>query len=212
MRKFSAAAGAVAFVLAAGAAQAAVVFEENFDDDAASTTLNFTAFDQFTVVEGSVDYIRSGGFGIGCVGGAGGCVDLDGSTTSTPASRLASTSINFQNGVDYTLSFDLSGNQRGGANDTLRIIIAGLLDETIADIAPGAPFANYSFAFTAGGDLSAAIVFLIAGASDFIGPILDNVRLTSSDDRIVPLPAAAPLMLLGLAGLAGARRRAKSQA
>lgn len=209
MRELWLAGASAVLLFGASSAQAAVVFDENFDDDAAASTLNFTGFDQFSVLEGSVDYIRSGGFGIACAGGSGGCVDLDGSTSSTPTSRFASTSLNFLTGVDYTLSFDLSGNQRGGASDTLRIIIDGLLDETIADIAPGAPFATYNFNFTAGADLSAAIVFLMAGTSDFIGPILDNVRLASADGREVPLPAAAPLLLFGLAGLYGARRRAK---
>lgn len=59
---------------------ATILFQDDFDTDNATSVPNFNAFNNWTVSSGTVDYVRSGDFGISCVGGAGGCVDLDGST------------------------------------------------------------------------------------------------------------------------------------
>lgn len=216
MKKFLVA-GALgaAMLVGASAANAAVIFSEDFTGEAAGgTVLNFTAFDQFNVAQGSVDIIASGGFGITCVGGTGGCVDLDGSTSSNPTSSFVSQAISFQAGFTYSLSFAASGNQRNGATDSINVTIAGpggvLLSETVT-LAGNAAFQTFSFLFTATVANLATIGFFTAGPSDFVGLILDNVAVNSITNGVeVPLPAAAPLLLMGLAGLGAAARRRKA--
>ena len=62
-----------------------------------------------------MDLVHSGDFGITCFGGAGSCVDLDGSTNAS--GTLNSVSFAFSAGQSVTLSWELSGNQRGGGPD-----------------------------------------------------------------------------------------------
>ena len=93
---------------------AGVIFQDNFDAEAGgagSSSLNYSAFSNWGVSDGTVDVVSNGGWGIGCVGGAGKCIDLDGSTGN--AGTLTSTLLSLAAG-NYTLSFDISGNQRGG--------------------------------------------------------------------------------------------------
>lgn len=199
-----------AFLLTTANANAAVIFSEDFDDEAAGgSVLNFTAFDQFSVTQGFVDIIQSGGFFINCVGMTGGCVDLDGSTSSNPTSALTSDPISFQPGVTYTLSFDISGDQRQRAqsNTTLASITNGVLAPQTISMLSTDPFQTFSFSFSVASVTLASILFATPGQSDAFGLILDNVLLTSGAAPPVPLPAAAPLMLLGLSGLGLAMRR-----
>ena len=56
-----------------------------------------------------VSIVSSGDFGIDCVGNAGGCIDLDGSTNN--AGVLTSNVMPLGMGL-YTLSFDLAGSRR----------------------------------------------------------------------------------------------------
>jgi hypothetical protein len=188
-------------------AHAAVIFSDNFDTDSAVTVLNFNAFNNWTVVNHpteTVDYIRSGGFGISCFGGTGGCVDLDGSTGN--AGRMVSNTIfDFEAGVVYTLSAQVSGNQRGGADDAFEMGVEGLASVALSPIAPSDPFTTRTLSFVSALPFSGRL-FIQDGnpGGDNIGPILDNVVL--SDNRTVPEPGTLALLALGLAVLAIRRR------
>lgn len=97
--------------------QAAPVLLDSFDAEVGDTSMpNYTGFGNFVVSGGTVDIIKSGAFGITCLGGSGSCVDLDGSTghggTLTTASTYA-----FAAGSRVSLLIQISGNQRGGAAD-----------------------------------------------------------------------------------------------
>lgn len=88
-----------------------VIFLDTFDEEVAlngGTILNHVNFVNFDV-EGDVDLIESGAFGIDCTGFSGGCVDLDGSGNSNPAGVLVSKNIEFEAG-SYILKFNMSGN------------------------------------------------------------------------------------------------------
>jgi hypothetical protein len=196
-----------------GPAHAAVVFTDTFDADAASSVLNFNAFNNWTVSGGTVDYIRSGGFGINCVGGSGGCVDMDGS--SGDAGRLSSkTLFNFgaRDTVFYSLTVDLSGNQRGGAPDTVTFGVEGGPQTTIA-LGVFEPFATYGFNFDFGAATSGRIIVEGAGGDNF-GGILDNVVLSVTRIGALPEPGTAALLALVLAGIAttGGRRARRTTA
>src|SRR4051794_7100300 len=115
-RYLSSLTGAVALAaVAASPASAAVVFTDNFDTDIPA--LN-TVPVGWTVTNGTVDIVASGSYGITC---SGNCVDLDGSTGDA---GVLTSNQTFGPG-NFVLSFDLSGNQRGGASDTVQVSYGG---------------------------------------------------------------------------------------
>ena len=117
-------AATAALMVAAGTASAATLLSENFDDEAADfgTQLDFDDFDDFDVRHGTVDLIAMPNqYDISCAGGAGGCVDLNGSTGNN---GLLFTALDLEANQTYELSFSLSGNQRdsNGSGDKCRSV------------------------------------------------------------------------------------------
>ncbi|MBX3601933.1 MAG: PEP-CTERM sorting domain-containing protein [Rubrivivax sp.] len=204
------AAASLLAALAAAPAQAGVIFSDNFDADSAASVLNFNGLINWTVSGGTIDYIRSGGFGISCVGGTGGCLDMDGSAGN--AGRITTRQVfDFDDGVEYTFEMMLSGNQRGGASDTVTYGLISVdtgFESTLSagPLAPNAPFATFGGSLL-GQNFAGNWRFFIEGAGgDNIGAILDNVVLR--DNRTANVPEPATLLLSGLALLAaGAVRR-----
>lgn len=89
---------------------------DTFDaENGGVSALNYNGFSNFSVSQGSVDLVRSGDFGITCVGGSGSCVDLDGSTGASGGIKSLQ-SYGFGVGDVVTFSFMLSGNQRRGVD------------------------------------------------------------------------------------------------
>ena len=187
------AAAALATALLAAPAQAGIVFSDNFDADNGASVLNFNGLINWTVSGGTIDYIRSGGFGISCVGGTGGCLDMDGSTGN--AGRITSRLVfDFDDGVDYFIDLALSGNQRGGASDTLNFGLVresdgALLGGAIGPVAPGAPFSTYTGGFNGSAAPGSWRLYFEGVGGDNIGAILDNVVLRDNRSATVPEPA-----------------------
>ena len=160
----------------------------------------------WTTVFGTVDSIHNGDFGIHCVGNVGGCVDLDGSTNQS-GPFITSGTFNLAAGQTYRLSAQISGNQRNavannlifGFSDTFNVPLAA---QTILGIASNSPFTLYSVLFTPTTAVNAEVFFYDILGTNNQGPILDDVSVTA-----VPLPAAAWLMLSGLAALGVVARR-----
>ena len=175
------------------ASQAGVVFSDNFDASVGGLNVVPTGW---TVVDGTVDVV-SGGF---CV--AGRCVDLDGSTGDA---GILSRSFALLGGVDYFLTFDLSGSRRGGTDDVL--ITFGTSTRFFDDLAGSSAYTGYSLGFTPGSDGAYSISFANAGG-DNVGAVLDNVVITSLDGppTEVPEPHSAALAALALAALGLTRR------
>jgi len=165
----------------------------------------------WTAVNGTVDSIKSGTHGITCFGGSGGCVDLSGSTDQA-GYLITSRTFNLVAGQTYLLSAEISGNQHGddatkvifGFSNTSNLVLAS---KTIKGIASSSPFTLYSVLFTPTTAVTAEVFFHDASGDDDQGPILDDVRVAA-----VPLPAAAWLMLSGLAALGAVARRRISAA
>ncbi|MFK8016044.1 MAG: PEP-CTERM sorting domain-containing protein [Gammaproteobacteria bacterium] len=168
--------------------------QDDFDDETAA--LNYSSFENWTVLTGAIDTIASGTFGIDCAGGTGICIDLDGS--SGDAGELV-TNDTFAAGV-YTLSFALSGNQRVPSADDEVTVLFGDLSESISISDPFAPFEIFTRTVTVGvgGDV---LTFSHAGG-DNVGLILDNVTVAP-----VPLPGAFYLFATACIGLFAGRLR-----
>lgn len=176
-------------------AASATIFEDNFDSEGPGSILNYTGWANWNVTAGAADIIQNGGFGLTCVGGAGSCVDLDG--TLSQAGELTS---NFTIGAGvYTISFDISGNQRHGPTDGLTVVFGDLNETFFRD--PDDPFETITRNVTvgAGGD---QIVFTHDG-SDQLGIILDNVLV--EDALAISSPGIA--VIFGFAAFGIFRRR-----
>ena len=210
----------VAIAAAVPASAATVLFSQNFDGlpqgIPAGSVPGFA-------ISGTVDVVTSGNFSIDCVGNTGACLDIDG----TPGPGALTSNISaFAAGRRLTVSFDLSGNQRGQLTDEFSFEIlfgtpTGMLDvqcpsgflltcngdlpSTTTSISyiefiPGIKaWTSYNVSFTP--DYAGSLQLRIASTSaDNIGPILDNVLITQA---AVPEPASWAMLIAGF-GLVGA--------
>lgn len=213
IRKFVVASLFGAGLAASAPGHAALLFQDSFDTDSATSVLNFAGLTNWTVSGGTIDYIRNGGFGISCVGGSGGCLDMDGSTGD--AGRITSTAtFNLTAGTLYTLSAQMSGNQRFSGSDQVSF---GLIDTatnttfafaTVTSIATD-PFSARNFGVISGSSRTVRLYFEGLGG-DNLGMILDNV--TFSDDTTAGVAEPGTLLLVGLGLLGAALRRRRSNA
>lgn len=192
--------------LACSGAYAGVIFSDNFDSETplnlvqSGSDTNFNNFTQWSVSNGTVDLVANGDWGLQCAGGAGKCVDLDGSNGN--AGTLSSTNFALAAG-NYVLSFAVSGNQRGGASDSMTLALGGFINDSIS-LSWNAPWQTVNYAFTVNSASNNFISFNHDGG-DNIGIMLDNVSLATSVDE----PASFALLALGLLGLGAARRHKK---
>lgn len=185
----------ILFILLIVSSKASAATVTSFTDDfeAEGTSLNYNSFAKWDVIDGTVDTIATGGFGINCPSGSSVCVDLDGSTAD---SGILTTKDEFDVGT-YTLSFDISGNQRGQAADTVTVILGDYIEQFSRESGDPWETITRSVDVTSLSKLS----FENEGGDNF-GIILDNVSVA-----VVPIPAAAWLFVSGFAGLLFSSRR-----
>lgn len=199
--------GLIAASLFSLGANAGIIFQDNFDTEAGAPNNSITkynAFTNWTVSDGTVDLVaNSNPWGLKCAGNTGKCVDLDGSNGN--AGKLSSNLFALAAG-DYTLSFDISGNQRGGASDSMLLSLGGFLNENFT-LSPTTPWMTITRNFSVTSAGTNNIVFNHAGG-DNIGLMLDNVVLTKITSSVSE-PTPLLLLGLGLLGLGAARRKAR---
>lgn len=194
-------------------ANAAVIFQDNFDTENGGVgALNYAGFSNWSVSNGTVDLIGNGYFDF--LPGNGLYVDLDGSSSN------AGVMLNTQNLVDgdYTLSFDLAGNQRNNALEyttaSVSILVgAGQAASSSYMLDRDAGFQTFSLDFSINDILPQSMIGITFGAfgGDNIGMLLDNVILESKDVAAVPEPAGFGILGVGLLSLGLIRRRANKQ-
>jgi hypothetical protein len=185
-----------AAIFGTSAAQAAPLFSDDFDTD--TLGLNAIAFNGgWSVSGGTVDIIGAPG-PFDLLPGNGHYIDLDGSTGKA---GIFANSLDVSNGVTYTLSFDLAGNQRGAGTDTV-VVNFGSGSQTFTRAATDG-FQTYMLSYTATGTGKVGFSFIDQGA-DNQGALLDRVSVTA-----VPEPETYGMLLGGLAllGVVARRRR-----
>lgn len=227
--KFLAAAVVLTVAPIATQASAATVFYDDFDGESGgSTRLNYGGFANFDVSGGKVDLIGPGN--LHRLVGQGSYVDLDG-TKFGGGTLTTKQAFGFNAGDLITLSFEVSGNQRGKSTESDDALLAGFTFDGVAILknytlggafgsenlesssvtrtsnsaltAWKAPYQIYTVSFLAGSS-GALKAFIGTSSKDNVGPLLDNVRLTITS--AVPEPGAWMMMIVGF-GLVGSRMR-----
>ncbi len=174
-------------------AQAISFFSDNFNTENGGTgQLNFNAFTQWDVTDGTVDLIPTGSQ-FDFYPGNGLYVDLDGSSSNA---GVLTTKTVFDPGT-YNLSFVLGGNARGAASDNVTVSLGLGNFSEVFTLASNAPLATVLRTITL---TSASKLSFSNAGGDNIGAILDNVNVTA-----VPTPALLP-GLIGM-GVAALRKR-----
>lgn len=154
--------------------------------------LNYTAFINWVVSGGNVDLLGNGF--IDLVPGNGLYVDLAGSAQPYDGLLTSVSPFNLISSHDYTVTLRLAGNQQNNPNDLLCLlkVISGtqlLLAQSIAVSSSGQDFQDYSFSFTAPGDMQALITIQQSGleSDPRWGLLLDEVKFVDTTDMVTLL-------------------------
>jgi hypothetical protein len=190
-----------AFLFAGSSSAAINSLVDDFEGEGVSgTVLNYSSFNNWNVLDGTVDLKKTGTYGVTC-NGSSYCVDLDGSTFDA---GILESKESFVAG-DYRVNFSFSGNQRGDG-------AVNATDEfTVKFVADGTVVLQETIAYTQGwtlfdklitiGSLSKLQFFVDGG--DTQGVMLDDISVSK-----VPVPAAAFLFAPAVLGFIGLRRKA----
>jgi hypothetical protein len=193
---------AAAFVALASHAKATSVIYDNFTTGE-TPVLNWAGDSLFTSLSGpatgpiannaSVDLVATGTYGITSFDGVSNVVDLDGTTGSgNVPSGILQSNTSLGSG-DYTVTFWLSGNQRGGPAREATVSI-GSDTWTSPDLASSAPWVFEKLYFT---NVSGPVTFEGLGPSNDVGDLLGTVTVSTG----VPELSTWAMMGLGFAGL-----------
>lgn len=190
---------AAAALLTSTAANANVIFEDTFDT-AGGTILNWDGGANWNVQNGTVDLVRSGDYGISCLGGGGHCVDLDGSQRQ--AGEILSKNLGPLGPGQYEFSYWLSGNQRNDSQMDVAFSVSLSNGEVFTDaihvLFGNGEWTQYSQTFTLDAVTDPLNLNFSHLGGDNIGIMLDNVMLRSVSEP-------GTLALLGLGLLAAGR-------
>ncbi|MBM3394442.1 MAG: hypothetical protein FJY37_07395 [Betaproteobacteria bacterium] len=193
------------------AANALVLFTDDFELEPNSSILDYDGLANWDVISGSVDLIRDGDFGLSCNAGTR-CVDIDGSA-SQGGRMETKASFNIIQGETYRLRVTFSGNQRGGVDeDHFTMGLTALLGSVQYGTIPfDAPFFAGGFDGSNENFSGPAKIFVETDSADNIGVIFDNVILECLTCREVVSEPSTPLLIgVGLLAIGFTRRMAGS--
>lgn len=198
MQKFLCFAATVA--LACLPSTAATLLNENFDE--LTPTLSATSVGAFSTINGTnVDIVGGALFGSLCVSPeSGNCVDMDGTGGNPQGVLQTNTPITLTPGVDYFLSFDLIGSQRGLTTSTT--VTFGPYSQTFSLASGDDTSGIVTNQLVTVSSLTMANLTFTSNTPGDIGALLDNVLVTSGSVSTVPEPGTwRALSLLAGAGL-----------
>lgn len=194
--KFRMLAATAALALSAGAHAAA--FSDNFNTDTLGTDVTPTGW-SLSSGTNDVDVIGNGFFDF--LPGNGLYIDLGGSNGQPGPAVLTSPSFATTLGQAYVATFELAGNQRDGASDTVTVWFGST--EITPTLTSSEGFTTFSISATGTGT---PMTLSFADSRDGnVGALLDNVSVNA-----VPEPGSLSLMLAGFAALGVVARRRRS--
>jgi hypothetical protein len=203
MKNITLSLAATALMFTATSLHAGTILSENFNELTAQASA--TSVGAFSAIGGTnVDIVGPGFFPSLIVAPeSGNAIDLDGSGGNPQGVLQSNSAVSLVPGVDYLLSFDLIGSQRG--NTTSTTVTFGSFDQTFV----------LSSSDDTDGIVVDALVTVTTPESEFLtftsntpgnmGALLDNVSIASAS----PIPEPSSLLMLGsgLVALAGFSRR-----
>ena len=181
------------------------LLNENFDE--LTPMLTATAVGDFSAISGTnVDIVGGALFGSLCAAPeSGNCIDMDGSGGNSQGVLRSNTAFTLVPGVNYYLSFDLIGSQRG--NTTSTTVSFGPYSATFNLASNNDTAGIVSNQLVTVSSPTTAVLTFTSNTPGNVGAVLDNVLVASSSTAAVPEPATLGLLTLSLAGLGFARRR-----
>ncbi|KAA0235900.1 MAG: PEP-CTERM sorting domain-containing protein [Armatimonadetes bacterium] len=173
------------------------IFYDNFDtENGGVSSLNYGSFANWDVSGGTVDLIANGAYGLS---GSGMFVDMDGSTSNAGV-LTTKTAFALSGGTTYVLRFSISGNQRGGADDSMTVSLGSLYSEVFTRSA-AAPWEVVERNIFVAAGTNANLAFDHAGG-DHLGMLLDEVEIA-----VVPEPTSLAAICGGVIALLRRRKQ-----
>jgi hypothetical protein len=208
MKFYNALAAAIFAIGASTGANAGVVLQDDFTSGGQiPNSLNWTGDIVFQSLSGpatgptannaSTDLVGpSNPWGITSFNGVDNIVDMDGTTGggNVPSGILTSASLSTG---DYTVTFWLSGNQRGASPVSVDVTI-GSQTHTLGPLASNGPWTFETLHYTG---VSGPLSFIGSGPSNQQGDLIGDVTVTTG----IPEASTWAMMLAGFAFLAYAR-------